>query len=184
MARYLRGFAVLAVVALTAAGCGDSGDDAGNGGDGGSDTQTSVADGGDSDDTLITLGALLDDIPGLDDDCLAIANVFAAIANASLAIGGQVDFDAGDAQALFDQAASGLPADLQGDIQVMADAMIGYFQALSDIGFDLSDPGAAPSEEQIAALLAVGESLDTAEFNAASENLSAYTEAQCDQFGG
>ncbi len=180
MARYLRLFAVLAVVALLAAACGDSGDEDGDGDGGGSDTQTSATTGsGDSGDTLITLGTLLGDIPGLDDDCVAVANVFAAIANASFAVSGQGNIDTGDAQAVFDQAAANLPGDMQQAVQVMADALISYFQTLNDLGIDFSDPSAAPSEDQIAALLAVGETLDTEEFNAASNALTAYAAEQC-----
>jgi hypothetical protein len=167
-------------MALFFAACGDSGssidalDDATaatSGGDlgGGGD------DGGGlfgSDETIpITVG----NIPGLSNECEALVNVFLAFTNV---------FSGGQIQAPSLDVISGLPGDLQADAAIMIETMQAYADGLQELGIDLSDPLSFSSltEEQQMAFGELSEAFDTEEFNAASERLSAYGEAECDQF--
>ena len=187
MARHVRLLVLLVALAVIGAACGDSGDESGSDDGSGSDATpaatapaaTAPANTADSDDTLGTLGTLLGNVPGLDDECVAIANVFGTLTQVSMVLGGQVDFDAGEAQALFDEAADQLPGDLQDDLQVMADGLIAFFQAVSNAGVDFSAPESLPSAAQLAELEAASDAIDTDEFNEASDNLTAYADEVC-----
>ncbi len=134
-------------------------------------------------DTDATLGTI-PDIPGIDDDCLAMAQLFGSLGAASLLITGQTEFDQAEAQAQFEAARRALPDALQGDIDTVNDAMNAYFQALADLDIDFSDPQAFAdaSPEDFAALEEVGRLFDTPEVDAAFDNLSAYAEDQCPDF--
>ena len=177
--------ALLAVLLLVGAACGDSG---GNGNDpfgigtattsdpgtspGGGDT------GGDN-ATVPTLGTLLEGIPGLNNECLAVANVF-------LAMGQVIATGGAGSDALLAEAAAGIPAELQDDLAVIATALAAYSNALEDAGIDLTDPGAFGNltEAQINQLNAIDEIIDSDEVNQAFDNFEAYGDAQCADFGG
>lgn len=178
---YRRFLAVIAVLALFAAACGDSGSsidalDEATAATGGGDLGGGGDDGGGglfgSDETVpVTIG----NIPGLSSECEALANVFLAFTNV---------FAGGGAAAPSLDAISGLPGDLRADAALMIETMQAYFDGLEDLGVDLSDPASfgALTEEQQQAFADLSESFDTDEFTAASDRLSAYGEAECDQF--
>ncbi len=176
--------ATLAMLALVAAACGDSGGTTTAAAGDGGPTQTTAADGNGGDDGTdgtVTLGTLVDNLPGLDEDCLAVANAFGAMAQVSLALSGQSDLDEDEVRAQFDQARSALPGDLQDDVDVLAEAMINYFQVLQDLDIDFSDPQAVGSltPEQFETINQAAAVFDSDDVTAASDNLSAYAEAQC-----
>ncbi|MDG2113025.1 MAG: hypothetical protein P8N02_10475, partial [Actinomycetota bacterium] len=77
---------------------------------------------------------------------------------------------------------SGLPSDLQDDAAVVLNTLNEFYVAMDDLGLDLADSEAFASmtPQQAAAFSEIGEKLDTVEFSEASENLSAYADAECD----
>lgn len=184
MTRLFRMSALVLVLMLLGAACGDSGDEGGGDGDGSDATQVTSTtagggDGGDTDETVITLGTLAENIPGIDDECVAVANVFGYLAQASFALSGQADFDTSEAQQQFEAAAAQLPGDLQDDLEVLADGLFAFYEAIQDSGLDLTDPGAVPDASQLAALEEALATIDTEEFDAATEVLGNYADEQC-----
>ena len=136
---------------------------AGDSGDGGSDSDG------------IELPTDVGDILGLSDECEAIANVFLSMSSAFLG-GDALDADLGSL--------AGLPGDLQDDAALVVEVVNELYAGLDSLGIDLSDPAALASiaGDQAAEFGELADSLDTAEFEEASENLSAYAEAECDPF--
>ena len=187
MKRLLRMLTMVSAMALMAVACGSTdsqsesatlsnteageesgdGDDSSEGEEGGDDTVF------DSDD--IELPTDVGDIPGLSDECEAIANVFLSMSTAFLG-GGAIDADLSS----FDK----LPGELQDDAATVVSALNKLYAGLESLGVDLSDPTALASltADQAATFAQIGEGLDTAEFDEASENLSNYAEAECDQY--
>jgi hypothetical protein len=171
---YLRFLAIIAVFALVAAGCGDSGSSP-------FDTATAATspsglgdEGGglfSSDETIpVTVG----NVPGLSDECEALLNVFLGIGSAFLGGYSGPSLDA----------LSGLPGDLRNDAATLIDALQAYSDGLAELGIDMNDPNsfATLTEAQQQAFAELGEEIDSDEFNAAADRLSAYGEAQCADF--
>lgn len=185
MKGYLKYLALVAVFALIATACGDSGsspfdeaadtaisttEDTGGGDDGGDDGGGGFGDAGD--DTIpVTVG----NIPGVSGECEALLNVFLSMSRAF--IGGE--FVAVDLQSF-----SELPGDLQDDAALVVDTLNDFAEGLEDMGVDLTDPQWAlaltPAQQQAFATL--GETLDAEAFTNATDNLSAYGEAECEGF--
>jgi len=118
------------------------------------------------------------DLPGVSGECEALLNLF-------LSIGGA--FLGGSVSPLDPGTLASLPADIRDDAQVLSEALSQFSDGLRDLGVDLSDPSslATMTEAQQEALSALSDSLDTEQFNAASDNLSEYGEQQCEsQFAG
>jgi len=169
--RRSRYVAAIMAFALVLVACGSS--------DGGSFLDqspgaTSAADG------LIPIGDLPTDVgnlPGVSGECEALLNLFLSIGGAFL--GGEVA--ALDAAALAD-----LPGEVRADAQIVSDTLREFSSGLQEMGINLSDPAsfATMTEAQQAAFDDLTASLDSDQFNTASENLSAYGDTQCeDQFG-
>ncbi|MDH3731537.1 MAG: hypothetical protein OES13_10540 [Acidimicrobiia bacterium] len=181
----LRFLTIVAVLVLVAAACGDSGstltDDttAAPTGDTSASADTTAATSGDtappatSGDTLppLTVG----NIPGLSDDCQALANVFLSFSGIFLG---------GEAPDLNLDAIGDLPSELQADAAMMVAGLQAYADGLADLGVDLTDPAsfAALTEDQQQAFGDLADSIDTEEFNAAADRLSAYGEVECAEF--
>lgn len=183
VSRILRFLAFLACLSLIVAACGDSGGTTTNGGSDGGQTQATSGEGnGDGNgDGTVTLGTLVDDVPGLSSECVALANVFGSLSQVGLAFGGQADFDVDEVQAQFEDARRGLPDDLQDDIDVLAEAIIGYFEFLAGLDVDLDDPQAIASltPADLEQLTEAAALFDSEAVQQAGDNLSAYGEAEC-----
>ena len=173
--KFPRLLAVLLALALIGAACsGDSVDDAiqeeaqnqgTGGGDGGG------GDGGDDDGTIPNTA--IGDIPGVSDECEALANL--VLGFSQLVVGG-------DASQILAAAQSGLPSSLDDEIAIIMEAADQYADALG--GIDLTDPNAFAtlSPEELAQLEEASQAIDTDAFNNAFEAVSTYAEAECAQF--
>jgi len=158
--------AVIMALALVLAACSS--------GDGGSllEESSGTAAGSDDlvpiDDVPTTVG----DLPGVSGECEALLNLF-------LSIGGV--FLGSEISTLDSAALAALPGDIRGDAQLVSETLRQFSDQLQALGVDFADPASfatltASQQEEFGAL---GESLDTEEFNDASDNLSAYGEQQC-----
>ena len=165
MTRAVRIIGLVAALAILVAACGDSG----------SPVEDALAEESANDlfsgDDSGTIPATIGDIPGIDDECEAIANVFLAMA--SVLSGQSVDMSAFDA----------LPSSLEADAQVVVEAFDDYADGLAELGIDLNDPEALAnlSPSQLEGFNQLAEQVDSDALNAAMDNLSAYGEAQCGQ---
>ena len=147
--------------------------------DGGSFREQTPGAAADSDDPT-PIGDLptdVGDLPGVSGECEALLNLFLSISGAFL--GGEVSTL--DAAAL-----ANLPGDIRGDAQLVSATLRQFSEGVQALGLDFADPAsfATLTEAQQEEFSTLGESLDTAQFNAASDNLSAYGEQQCEnEFG-
>lgn len=165
--------AVVGALALLATACGD--DDSStpfDGGGFGADDDDEGGDFGDLGD--LELPGDVGDIPGLSDDCEAIANVFLSFSSAFFG-GDPVDADS----SRFD----GLPGELRDDADIVVGALNELYEEFDRLGLDLSDPTAfaTMTEEEAAAFGELSDNLDSAEVSDAMDNLEVYATAECDQ---
>jgi hypothetical protein len=72
--------------------------------------------------------------------------------------------------------ADGAPAEIRDAMQVYAREIGGYFAALAEIGYEF---GETPTQEQMEAMSALGEAMDSEALDAASQEIEAYF-AACD----
>lgn len=164
----MRRFGALALSALLVTGLAACGDDDGGDGDALEDVGS---DGGD--DTTTTEG---DDEPDLGD--LGLAGECEVFAEAALAFGAA--FGGDDSEANFGDLADAMeafaddaPDEIADDLSILADAYRDFDEALGDL--DLSDPEAF-SDPRFAEAGAVFSDPAVVE---ASENVTAFTEANC-----
>jgi len=117
------------------------------------------------------------DLPGVSGECEALLNLFLSIGGAFL----------GSEVSTLDAAAlAALPGDIRGDAQLVSETLRQFSVGVQALGVDFADPAsfATLTEAQQEEFSALGESLDTAQFKAASDNVSAYGEQQCEnEFG-
>ena len=119
-----------------------------------------------------TIPSDVGDLPGVSGECEALLNLFLSIGGAFL--GGEVlPLDAG--------VLAGLPPGIRADAQFVSETLSQFGDSMQELGVDFADPSSfstlTPAQQE--ALSALGDSLDTAQFNAATDNLSAYGEQQC-----
>ena len=156
-------FVVLLVIgAFVLAACG-GGDDEGGGGGG---TTGAAGDGGG------VAGPL---------DAAECAQVVSAMAAAAAAVPQVMSGEAGDLGTSVEQLeamAAKAPEEIRDDLLVVAQGYAAYSQALQGSGYDPSS-GEAPPPEVIAALTEAGQALDDADFQAASERVSAWFADNC-----
>jgi hypothetical protein len=154
-------FVVLLVVgAFVLAACGGGDDDGGG-------TTGSAGDGGG-----VVAGPL---------DAAECAQVVTAMAAAAAAVPQVMSGEVGDLGTSVEQLeamASKAPEEIRDDLATVAQGYAAYSQALQDSGWDPSS-GQAPPPEVIAALTAAGQVLDDADFQAASERVSAWFASNC-----
>jgi hypothetical protein len=154
-------FVVLLVVgAFVFAACGGGDDDGGGG------TTGAAGDGGG------VAGPL---------DAAECAQVVTAMAAAAAAVPQVMSGEAGDLSTSVDQLeamAAKAPEEIRDDLVTVAQGYAAYSQALQDSGWDPSS-GEAPPADVIAALTAAGQALDDADFQAASERVSAWFADNC-----
>jgi hypothetical protein len=161
---------LLSLVALVLAGCG-GGDDDGGGSGGGTTTGAGTTTGGD-DGTVIDGGAL---------DAATCAQVIAAMASAYSGSAAAMSGGTGDLEASVDQLeafAANAPEEIRADMQTIAAAYATMMQAFADAGYDPMS-GTPPTAEQAAAMQAASGAINTAEFQQASDNVTAWFEQEC-----
>jgi hypothetical protein len=116
------------------------------------------------------------DLPGVSGECEGLLNLFLSIGGVFL--GGEIaPLDAG--------VLGSLPPAIRADAQLVSDTLRQFSESMEEMGVDFTDPStfATMTPAQQEALGALSDSLDTTEFNAATDNLSNYGEQQCgDQF--
>ena len=154
-------FVVLLVVGAFVLGACGGGDD-----DGGGTTGAAAGDGGG------VAGPL---------DAVECAQVVSAMAAAAAAVPQVMSGEVGDLGTSVDQLeamAAKAPEEIRADLLTVAQGYAAYSQALQDSGWDPSS-GEAPPPEVIAALTAAGQALDDADFQAASERVSAWFADNC-----
>jgi hypothetical protein len=154
-------FVVLLVVgAFVFAACGGGDDDAGG---------TTGAAGGDG-------GAIAGPL-----DAAECAQVVGAMAAAAAAVPQVMSGEVGDLGTSVDQLeamAAQAPEEIRDDLVTVAQGYSAYVAALQDSGYDPAS-GQAPPPEVIAALTEAGQALDDADFQAASERVSAWFADNC-----
>lgn len=170
MLRRLLALLVLGSLLLAACGGDDGGSDEA-GGDAGETTGGDVGEvtGGDGGGDIGMFGA---------GEC---AEVVAAMAAASSGISAAMSGSGSDLEQSIEamQAfAAEAPEEIREDFQMLAEAYARIGQALADSGYDPAS-GQPPSAEAMAALQAAGDEMNSAEFQAASERISAYFDAEC-----
>ena len=153
-------FVVLLVVgAFVFAACGGGDDEAGGGG--------TTGGGG---------GAIAGPL-----DAAECAQVVSAMAAAAAAIPQVMSGEAGDLSTSVDQLeamAEKAPEEIRDDLLLVAQGYATYSQALQDSGYDPAS-GQAPPPEVIAALTEAGQTLNDADFQAASGRVSAWFAENC-----
>lgn len=165
---------LLAALALLAAGCG--GDDENEASD---ETETTIVETTDDDATETDDDATETDDATEDDDDAALGGECAEFAGLSArlsqALSGSSS-DLGSASEVFDELADQVPAEIQDDYEVLAD----NFRELADAleGVDLS-AGETPSQEDLARIQEITQSLDTPEVREAAENIEAWATENC-----
>jgi hypothetical protein len=146
-------------------------------GDGDSLLERSAGSAADSDSPLGQLPIDVGNLPGVSGECEALLSLFLSIGGAFL--GGEVS--------LLDSAAlASLPAEIRDDAQVVSETLRQFSDGLQALGINFADPAtfSSLSEAQQAEFEALTDSLDSEQFDAASDSLSTYGEQQCgDQFG-
>lgn len=93
------------------------------------------------------------------------------------AMGGTLDGD--ELQRVTDQLeamAGAAPAEIQDDLQVIAEELGAFYTALAETGYT---GGGTPTPDQIAQLEALSEAIDQDAFDAAADNVNAWFEANC-----
>jgi len=155
-------------IALVAAGCGGGSNESAASTET-TTTETAMTESTSTEETstgTTDLSGILDN-----KDCLALAGIGATIAQAlSGATGGNTNTE--DLQQLVDK----VPAEIQADVQTLADAFGQYAAKLKDIGIKA---GSTPSAAQLQQLQAALASLDQQKLTAASSHIEAWAKDNC-----
>jgi hypothetical protein len=154
--------ALLVLASLLLAACGGDdggGSEEGGGGDGGGDGGSDV---------------------GIFDaaECAEVAAAMAAAAQAMPAVMSGSAADLQQSIEQFQSFADVAPEAIRDDMQTLAEGYARFAQILADSGFDPAS-GQPPSPEVIAQLEQASQELNTEEFTAAAERVSAYFESGC-----
>ena len=110
-----------------------------------------------------------------DEDCRSLVAAFVAVGSAFSSAAGGSDELAEQAEA-FAQFADDVPEEIRADVETLAAAYGQYVEVVQDAGIQ---PGQIPTAEQAQQLSDALESVGTADVNAASERLSAWTNENC-----
>jgi hypothetical protein len=169
----LRYLVLLLLMALIAA-CG-------GGADGAGDTTTT----GTPDTTAAPATTAPDDDDDDDDDggfpsgvCLEASQAMAA-ATSSYAQAFTGIFDEATAEAIeaqLEAMADAAPDEIRDDFEVFAREMSGFYRVMAEIGLT---PGATPTADQLQALSEAADSVDQDALDEASDNITAWFEANC-----
>ena len=160
---------VLVLGSVVLAACGGGNDEAAPGADTGADGGTAAETGGGAggETGVGTIDAAR---------CAEIAQAMAAAAAA--AVPQATDGDLGSSVEQLEAFAAAAPEEIRDDMQMVAEGYALIAEALEEAGYDPTS-GQPPTAEQAAALTAVAEQLDSEEFQAAADRVSAYFEAGC-----
>jgi hypothetical protein len=170
------GLVAVVVLGLGAAACGgDDSDDAAP------TTEADVADDGDGGDGGGDDMVDVDEVPGLSGDCEELVSAYLeASSGLGSVMSGTGDTDFSEVAAYFSEVADELPDEISDDFEIFAQAYAEFAQALEDAGIDLSDMSEAdPAAMQ--ALAPALEAFDDPAVQEASNNISAWMEANCGQ---
>jgi len=162
-------------LALVAAGCGGS-DDESAASDETTVEETTTTETTTDETTTEDTGTDTDtDFNFANEDCQSLVAAFVAVGAAfASAAGGSEDL-AAQAEA-FAAFADDVPEEIRADVETLAAAYGQYVEVIQDAGIE---PGQIPTAEQAQQLQAALESVGTADVSAASERLSAWTNANC-----
>jgi hypothetical protein len=114
-------------------------------------------------------------------DAVECAQVVTAMAAAAAAIPQVMSGEAGDLSTSVDQLeamAAKAPEEIRDDLLLVAQGYATYSAALQNSGWDPAS-GEAPPPEVVAALTEASQALDDADFQAASERVSAWFATNC-----
>jgi phosphate transport system substrate-binding protein len=164
---------LLAALALLVAGCG--GDDESEASDETAIVETTNDDGtetADDDGTETEDDTTEDGAAALEGECAEFAGLSAKLSQALS--GSSSDLDS--ASEVFDELADQVPDEIQDDYEVLADNFRELAEALE--GVDLSG-GSAPSQEDLAKIQELTQSLDTPEVREAAQNIEAWATENC-----
>lgn len=184
--RASRVLALLAVAALALSACGGGDDDDATGS--GSGTEADAGDDGSASDTADDTGDDVDqgDVadaldPFTSEGCAnAIAAMTAAAAAVPQSLSGQGDVDLETSLEQLNAFADAAPEEIRDDLRTVYEGYARIVEALQESGFDASS-GEVPDADALAQLQALGEELDTEEFQTASENVNKWFEEECGQ---
>ena len=168
--RFSRLVIVGTAMVLVVAACG-GGDDDSAGGDGDNDgTPGSTA--------ATVVPTALPNIPGLSDECTALANMMLAATQAFTGLSDNTD-------EMFAAAEAGVPSELRGDFEIVKGAVERFGAAMEELGVNpFQDPTAFASltPEQIAQLEEASDLLDSEPVDAAFDRISEWGARECDDF--
>jgi len=177
------GGSILLVLMLVAAGCGDDDADSAAGATTPSTATTVDAGSGDAGDPGGD-GGVPGDLPTVlsSNECFAAATALGSAFSGGITPGGAFDPDGiGDA---FDRLGQVAPSEIQGDLALMADGLGLFFSVLENENIDLSDPATLAAPGVAEALEDAVEIFESADFQAASDNVNAWFENMCAEVGG
>ncbi|HZD18586.1 MAG TPA: hypothetical protein VE669_10640 [Actinomycetota bacterium] len=164
-------FAVLVLGSLVLASCG-GGDEAPDADTGGGNGATSEAGATGASTGAGGVGAI---------DATRCAEVAQAMAAAAAAVPQAMTGTAADLETSVEQLqafASAAPEEIRADVQTIAEGYAELIAIFQESGYDPTS-GQPPTAEQIAALTAAAEQLETQEFQAAVDRVDAYFAAEC-----
>lgn len=153
---------------LAACGGDDDGGSLDGGGDGGTETGTDGQTGDDGVDVGVVDAA----------QCAEVAAAMAAAAQAIPAVFSGSDADLDTSIQQLEAFAEAAPEEIRADLQTIYEGYAAVATILADADFDPAS-GQAPPPEVIAQLEEASQLLDSAEFQAAVENVNAYFESGC-----
>ena len=159
------GVVLTAVLALSA--CGDD-DPVADAADRGADLEPADSADGSSDDGLA--GGELSS-----DECLAVAEAFSA---PLAAFSGVEDSDFEVLAEALAESARRVPAEIQDDLEFLADAVGDLATELNDLEIDFSDPSSM-TPERLAEFERLAETFGSAEYETAAQNVSDYLDEVC-----
>jgi hypothetical protein len=170
MSRGARIAAIVVLGSLLFASCGGGGDNGGGGG-GSTGAPAQTGSGGSTGSGGVT-GAFNAA------ECTQVGLAMSAAAGAIPAVmsgsGGDVQNSVDQLQGFVDKA----PDEIKGDLATVAAGYAGFTKAMADSGYDPSS-GQPPSAEVIAAMQTAAAAVNTAEFKAASDRVSAWLRQNC-----
>ena len=174
MSRGVRIVAIAMLGSLLFAACSSSSSDAGSGDTGGGATSTEAPtqseSGGSS--SAGSTGTF---------DAAQCQQAVTAMAKAGSQVTAAMGGGAGDLQTSLDELkafADNAPDEIKADMQTVVDGYAAFAQAMADSGYDPAS-GQAPSADQLAAIQAATASLNTADYQTASKNVSAWFKQNC-----
>lgn len=133
-------------------------------------------------DTESSAGGSFLSIGGCYEASLAVSAALSSAVTAGAAGGVGVEPADNESIASLHALAAEAPEEIADDLEVFGDAIDEYYSALAAAGIDFSDP-ATLTPEALQALESASASLDSPEFQAASDRISGWFEENCPELG-